>query len=570
MTGAFARAYAGAPGGAAGKVAARLAADGNPWRTLQRNGVTLSFAGTAFNASPEAVADTLAKLAGGPSADDLCKIAFGLDGHFAFAASGDGWAVAAVDRVRSIPVFYARCAGEWTIDNRADRLRRKTGLGPADIDRDAALAIGMAGYSIDRATLYRGLAMLAPGDCVLFCSGQEPQLRRYYTYAPWKIESGDEQGFQRRLRDVTLAIFEKHLKSLGGRPLVVPLSAGYDSRLVASAAKHLGYRNVRTFTYGRAGNFEADASRAIAERLGFPWQFVPSTVRGQRAYLEGGKHAAYIDFADSCASSPFEQDAAPLIVLKRSGYVPDDAVLANGNSGDYISGNHVLPKLRQPAQGLSETERRERVVSALADKHFSLWQHLRTPENLSRIRDLLHRSIEAANATAPGADADHGVYEYAEFQDRQCKYVITGQRIYEFLGHDWRLPLWDNEYLDFWQGVPLPLKSGQSLYARMLHEENWGGVWTDIPVNDKTIRPLWIVPPRLLAKAAFAPLGVSRWHSFERRFLTYWMDATCNSACVPYWRTAMDRRGARLSVSWLAELYLARHGVNLDDLALQA
>jgi hypothetical protein len=48
------------------------------------------------------------------------------------------------------------------------------------------------------------------------------------------------------------------------------------------------------------------------------------------------------------------------------------------------------------------------------------------------------------------------------------------------------------------------------------------------------------------------------------------MDPTCNSACVPYWRAAMDGRGHRLSVSWLAEQYLARHGVVLDDFARDA
>ena len=48
--------------------------------------------------------------------------------------------------------------------------------------------------------------------------------------------------------------------------------------------------------------------------------------------------------------------------------------------------------------------------------------------------------------------------------------MITGQRIYECLGHDWRLPLWDNDYLDFWETVPLRFKAGQRLYNEMLHE----------------------------------------------------------------------------------------------------
>lgn len=549
---------------------ARLAADGFPWRRLCRGNVTLAFAGWAFNTTPDSVLDRLCARPEGPAPDTLCAIARHIDGHFAFAACGPDWTVAAVDRVRSIPLFFAQVCGTWTLDCRANRLRRQAGLEEKDIDRDAALAIAMAGYTIGNATLYRGLHMLMPGECALFRGDAVPARHRYHTFTPWLVADGDPDRYQRELRDVTLAIVEKHLKSLDGRPLVVPLSAGYDSRLIASAAKHLGYRNIRTFAYGRRDNFEAETSRAIAERLGLPWTFVPLTIRGQRDYFVGSDHAEYMEFADSAASSPFVQDLTAIRALRASGFIADDAVIANGNSGDFISGNHIVPPLRQVPDGMTRDERRERVLVALIDKHFALWRHLRTPGNHARIRALLEASLVSAAAAMGDPAADHGLYEYSEFQDRQCKYVITGQRIYEFLGHGWRLPLWDNDYLDFWARVSLSLKSSQLLYQRMLHSENWGGVWTQIPVNRKTIRPRWLVPLRLAAKAAFVPFGAERWHRFERQAFTYWMDATCNYACVPYWRAATDQRGQRLSVSWLSEQYLARHGVNIDEFAGQA
>ena len=40
-------------------------------------------------------------------------------------------------------------------------------------------------------------------------------------------------------------------------------------------------------------------------------------------------------------------------------------------------------------------------------------------------------------------DNDFGLYEFSEFKNRQTKYVITVQRVYEFFGYEWRLPLWD-------------------------------------------------------------------------------------------------------------------------------
>ncbi len=501
-----------------------------------------------------------------PSAKVIGDLLGSVVGHFAIVATGPGWACAACDWVRSIPLSIAQTDSIWHVDDRPERLRQRAGLGVIDIDPDAALSIGMAGYTIDDAALYRGMHMLVPGELAFIENGALTR-RRYYTYRPWQVRRASAKARETELKNLTLHLIERMLGTLQGRTLVIPLSAGRDSRLIASAAKHLGYKDVRLFTYGRAGNFEAKTSQAIAERLGYPWAFVPATIGNHRRFFESENYRRYLDFADSGCSVPFVQDMAPLMELKASGYVPNDAVIVNGNSGDYITGNHVPEAMWRPALGLSDDARWQRITDALLKKHFLLWRSLASRKNNARIVTLLRNSVARAGGQLGDPDTDHGLYEYAEFQDRQCRYVITGQRIYEFLGHEWRLPLWDNDYLQFWEGVPLAEKAGQGLYARMLINANWGGVWQGVPVNRKTIRPLTVVPLRLAAKLLHAPFGSERWHRFERRYFQYWMDATCNAACVPYDRVRRDTRGARHHIAWLAELYLARHGVALEQLA---
>ena len=494
----------------------------------------------------------------------------GVDGHFAIVAEGPAWTFAAVDWIRSIPLAACRIGGTWTIDAQPERLRLAAGLGARDRDPDATIAIAMAGFAIDHAALYRGIVLLAPGELLFIGKDGEGARHRYYTYRPWQVRNTDPAWLEKELAETTLAIMKRTLTSLDGRPLVVPLSAGRDSRLVASAARHLGYENVICFSYGRAGNFEAKAARRIAGKLGYPWHFVPATISGLRGFFAGEDYQRYLSFADCGASVPFVQDMAPLMQLKASGVIPEDAVIINGNSGDFITGNHIVPALQTPAAGLSDEQRYRRIVDALIAKHFSLWQFLLTPPNRARIAELLRQSLGRAGATLGDPRTDHGLFEYAEFQDRQCKYVVTGQRIYEFLGHDWRLPLWDNAYLRFWESVPLEEKINQRLYARVLDKENWGGVWHGIPVNRKRVRPLWLVPLRLAAKAMHVTRGRKRWHEFERRYLQYWMDATCNPACVPYAQVRRDGRGARNHIAWLAQFYLARHGIDINEFGERA
>jgi asparagine synthase (glutamine-hydrolysing) len=539
------------------------------WRRHTRDGLAIWTKGWGGGADPATLAAWCRQWTSAPSADTAGTWLAGLDGNFAFVIAHADWVLAAVDRVRSIPVAWSE-QGSGLIDDQAARLLQRTG--DRVVDTDASLALGMAGYTIDVATLYPAVKQLCPGELVLFARGAAPVRHRYYTYAPWRADKPDfdHRKASGQLADLTLRIVDVMMKSIGPRDLIVPLSAGRDSRLIVSAAHHLGYRNIRTFSYGRPGNHESDVSRAIAERLNFPWRFVPMNVGFMRRHYESHAYRDYLAFADTLQAVPFVQDLPQLMQLKDEGYVPADAVIANGNSGDYISGAHVIPAIQEVPHNLNVEQRKARVIKALYNKHFGLWDALRTSDHEARIARQLETSIARAGASFADPKDDFGVYEYAEFQDRQCKYVIGGQRIYEFLGHEWRLPLWDNGYLDFFEKVPLEGKIDQRLYAEMLQSENWGGVWRDVAVNRKTIRPHWIRPLRQLARVAHGPLGRDAWHRFEKRYFRYWMENGSHSAIRRYREVARDDRVARHGIAWLTEDYLRRRGLDFAGVSVSS
>jgi hypothetical protein len=104
----------------------------------------------------------------------------------------------------------------------------------------------------------------------------------------------------------------------------------------------------------------------------------------------------------------------------------------------------------------------------------------------------------------------------------------------------------------------------------MLVAENWGGVWQNLPVNAKTIRPHWLRPIRFAAKLALAPLGRDAWHRFERRYFHFWMAPIGQAGITSYRLVAEDRRGARNAVSWLTENYLNSHGRDFAGASLRS
>jgi asparagine synthase (glutamine-hydrolysing) len=537
---------------------------GQLWkRTTPSPGVSVSWRG-----HPQSDASTeLAGLARRPEPNLLDEVGAKLDalrGHFAVVIETPDLVIAATDHSRSIPLYFAKGPQGWLLDDKPVRLRSRAGLGLKDVDPLAHLDIAMAGYTVGERTLYRGLEMLLPGELVLLARGNAPVRHRYYVYRPWEIIARDPGRFESDCKASLLDVFERMLASVKGRLLAVPISAGYDSRLIVSLAQHLGHRDIRCFTYGRPGNFEAETGRAICERLNVPWTFVPLSVTRMRDFFRSDLYRSYMDFAESCASTPFVQDVAAIATLLEQKTLPPDAVIVNGQSGDFITGNHIPQPLRSSAVALSAEDRKRRLLAAFAKKHFALWRFLRTPANLAQVEEHVWRAMGDAGGALGDPETDHGLYETAEFQDRQSKYVISGQRCYDMLGLDWRLPLWDASFMKFWQGVPLKEKAGQALYARTIAAANFGGVWQGMPVNRKTIRPLSIVPLRLIAKAATAPFGLDTWHEAERKYFQYWMELTCHTAAIPYRTWALDKRGARNTLSWLTEAYLARHGLPLD------
>lgn len=491
----------------------------------------------------------------------------GVDGHFALVIRSPRGVFLATDRVGSIPLLIGENGLRIAVGTNIHIVRRQLGL--AAHDPVGVLQYAMAGYTLDDRTIYRGLHILRPGEWCHIAPDGTVRQGRWYRYQPWRIDAAaDAAEWRRRLIACNDALFAKLVRSLNGRPVMLPLSGGFDSRLVASGLRRHGYRAVTCFSYGHAGNFEAGAAKQVAEKLGYSWHFVEHDSRLVQQTLASEDFRSYVEASDNGGALPFFQDFAAITALRRQSLVPDGAIFINGNSGDFISGNHVPTKVYDAPALASWEGRVERVVADFSAKHFSLWRDLRSPANVAAIGAELTRLV-ARDVPAPLPEIfDYAMWESLEFDARQSRFVINGQRIYEHFGHGWRLPLWDNDYLNFWQVVPPSQKREQKLYRDTLLEADWGGVWQSIPLNPQK---RWRLPPaamalRLLAKALLAPMPRSIWKEFDRRVFSYWTGILGTSAVRPYRDLLFDRHGARGPNSFRSLDLLSGHGVAVDNL----
>jgi asparagine synthase (glutamine-hydrolysing) len=530
----------------------------NLWKKYSKNSITVFYKGYFYSHSISEIVENIS----GHLIEDFKKIIQNIDGHFALVIVKKNLTIVAVDKIRSTPLFFTKIEDTFHIDNDPNRLSTNNKF-VNDINKDAALEISMSGYTIGNKTIYKNLHSLKAGELAIF-NDNSYEIYQYFKY--FYNAKDSHFDYIDALSKLTIKIFKKMLDSIGERQIVVPLSAGNDSRLVVSILKELGSTNVICYSYGISGNFEGKTAKLIAEKLGYKWFFVPLTHKSEKIFYASDEYKNYLKFSESFSSVPFIQSLSTIKYLKESKFIDDDAVFINGNSGDYITGLHLNYLFKNDDEVTDVSIRKEAILNSIVKKHFSIWGQLSTTVNINKIKKSLWSEIETQCGVLSDDKNDHAFYEYSEFIDRQSKFVVTGQRAYEFYGHEWRLPLWDNEYIDFWVKVPAKYKKDQSLYLDMLKKNNFANVWgEEIPVNNKTISPKWIIPLRFLFKLPFSLLGRKGrvlWHEFEIIFFHYWMDNTRMISTVSYWRVIKSIGKKPFNyISWQVIDYLRNHNI---------
>lgn len=413
---------------------------------------------------------------------DLLKSAIG---NYAGIIEGPDFIFACVDRIRSYPVFYVNNNHSLWISNCAQTIKIYGKLN--NINSHALLEFKMSGYVMGHDTLYQHLYQLQAGECLLWKKNKTLTVRRYYCYIPYPQNNISKEDRVEALGSVVNKVINRILDEANGDPIWIPLSGGFDSRLILAKLVEMKYDAIQTFSFGLPGNHEAKMAEHIARLLNVSWFLVPFRAKTMKDSYYRKVRREYAAFAAGLCSTPSYlgfYDFYWLVCEKR---IPHNAIIINGQSGDFITGGH-LPL------ALFENTHFEKMISLLIKKHCSLWGNLNKPDNVSLLLEKINAQFPFPRRDSMTMDHIMSDYESWEFQERQTKLVINGQRIYDYFRLRWALPFWENEMLDFWSQIPFHLKKSQHLYVSYLKKYNYCGVYDALRavVNPWIFRYTWI------------------------------------------------------------------------------
>lgn len=244
--------------------------------SCEREGSLALFSGRPFRWTGEAEADGRGPADAGFFLQPADGWADAIDGRFASVAyrADDEALEVATDPVGAYPLHEVEADGTRWFSNSAALLRELSGQSGFRLDSVAGLVGG--GWPLDGHPIWTGLSRVEPGALIRLSRDGETR-RRLLPPADVARLPGrglDVQSAARRLAAATAA-----LSDWPGRPAVVPVTGGRDSRVVLAAALAAGLE-IEAVTGGAPDDPDVTVAERLCRIAGVPHSLLPADPHG--------------------------------------------------------------------------------------------------------------------------------------------------------------------------------------------------------------------------------------------------------------------------------------------------
>lgn len=383
-----------------------------------------------------------------------------IDGPFSIVRQTNEGILICSGNMSIFPVFYTWEEGKWLVSDSSDQLLSMKA--EKVCNGDAFDEFMSAGFVLGRETLLKDIFKIRASEILLLKPDGTIESEIYNYWLPKAFWSESLTELKVKLVYQLKNVIKRLIISLKERPVVVPLSGGYDSRLIVCLLKLAGYKNVTCLTYGRP-NIESDLSRRVADKLGYQWVFVDYRQLDTKNYLNDPVFQNYAQYAGNNYSMPYLQEYFAVKYLKDNKLVPDNSVFIPGHGGDFLAGGHVkkATKTRRSLKSLPKH---------LVKKYFK-FIHIS-----NGAKGHIEKRLEQwfSEYTPPECDTDPFYSVFAEdwdVKEKRSKFIFQSVHVFPFFGFAFRMPLWHKDLRNLFRQVPFDLRLNQILYFQLLEDE---------------------------------------------------------------------------------------------------
>jgi asparagine synthase (glutamine-hydrolysing) len=384
------------------------------------------------------------------------------NGCFTVIVQAAGELYAACDCIRSFPVFYRKTDDGFIISDNAYELINN----PVKdrLNETGMIEFLATGYVTGNETLVEEICQVQAGEIIHFRQEGLKQ-KFYFTYRTPFTNDEDYSIIRSDGYQILQRAFRRFVNSLQGRTVIIPLSGGYDSRLIAVMLKNYSCENVICITYGRKNNPEVEISGKVAGILGFKWIYIEYNNALVSGYLHDSGFIEYYPYSANLVSMFFMQEYFAVKYLKDHRLIPPDSIFAPGHSGDFLGGSQLFKH-----GNLQVLEN----IWDITNRIYRIKYCHKRPG--SKYRDQILRRIQRniEEKFSDNNDLSYSIHEDWDFKEKLAKFNFNSSAVYTFFGYEFRFPFWDNEIIHFFKMLPLHTKINKFLYDDLLREDFFG------------------------------------------------------------------------------------------------
>lgn len=398
--------------------------------------------------------ELLEKLNQCESLEEISELVSNLNGKFGFIIFRSDCLVLYSGKIRYFPIFYYLSENQLVVSTEVDSI-----LNLADdfsINQFAVEAFRSSGFVPFDDTFVNEINQVESGKIVQISKDKIIKKQTFF-YSTTSVFSAKYSELKTSLVQVFENVFDRLATSINGRKVLVPLSGGYDSRMIAlSLAKRIS--DVQTFTYGRKkNNEELENSRNSAEKLGLSWDFYEYNEETTANYFETEIFREYVDFIGNATSMPFLQAYFAAKALSETYKNPDDYTVISGDSGDFLGGSQFIKVFDKSLKASEITE-------LFLQKKF--FMNVLDADTKAKLFDRFDTATLFLND-----EYLYSVFEDWDVKEKLSKFIANSARVFDFFGFESLYPYWDNEIVGFFRQVPAKYKEMKKLYDEVLIEK---------------------------------------------------------------------------------------------------
>lgn len=388
-----------------------------------------------------------------------------MNGNFSIIFRSENFTYAAVDRIMSFPLLYTQVHKDVIISDNTTLILQHDKTNKTVFERNQEMLA--SGFVAGNSTIFDKIKLIQAGNLIVINNvNSNIVMKKYFDHLhkdPYE-KSMDELCVLHE--EVLNNVFKRMIKSLNGKQIVLFLSGGYDSRLVAVMLKKLNYTNVTCISFGSKKLKDVRVAKSVADSLGYDWILVENAREYINSVSDTERFKNYIELTSNGFTLPYIQGiiAEKLII---DGLIGKNAVFISGNSGDVIEGDQFSRRFSS-----NKTYTIEDIIDAIIDKHYTLMGESFSTNTL--FREIIKNDLNIVEKQSYNYEECQDIFENFNWKERQSKYVVNDVRSFDtYLNNEWRLPLWDNDLVDFWLKVPTRMREFRKLYYYCVRDEKY-------------------------------------------------------------------------------------------------